>query len=55
MGALTSKVKGKIKETAGKITGNKRLEREGKLDEAKGVVQGAVDDVKHAVKRAVKK
>ena len=55
MGELISKVKGKIKETAGKITGNKRLEREGKLDEAKGAVKGAVEDAKHAVKRAVKK
>lgn len=55
MGELTSKVKGKIKETAGKVTRNKRLEREGKLEEAKGVVQGAVADVKRAVKRALKK
>ncbi len=55
MGELISKVKGKIKKTAGKITGNKRLEREGKLDEAKGAAKGAVEDVKHAVKRTVKK
>ncbi len=55
MGELISKAKGKIKQTAGKITGNKRLEREGTLDEAKGAVKGVTEDVKHAVKRAVKK
>ena len=55
MGEITDKVKGKIKRAAGVLTGDKKLEREGKVDEAKGKVKGAVEDVKHAVKKAVKK
>jgi uncharacterized protein YjbJ (UPF0337 family) len=48
------KVKGKIKQAAGGLSGDKKLEREGKMDEAKGKVKGAVEDVKHTVKNAVK-
>jgi uncharacterized protein YjbJ (UPF0337 family) len=55
MGELIDKVKGKIKQTAGALTGDKKLEREGQADEAKGAVKGAVEEVKHAVKEAVKK
>ena len=55
MGEIISKVKGEIKQAAGKATGNKRLEGEGKIDSAKGKVKGAVEDVKHAVKQATKK
>ena len=55
MGELIDKVKGKIKHAAGAITGDKKLETEGKVDEAKGAVKGAVEDVKHAIKDAVKK
>lgn len=55
MGAIISKVKGKIKQAAGKITGNKRLERRGKVDEVRGKVKGVAEDVKRAVKRAAKK
>jgi|CZKU01.1.fsa_nt_gi uncharacterized protein YjbJ (UPF0337 family) len=55
MGEIIDKVKGKIKEVAGKTTGNKRLEREGKVDEVKGRVKGAVEEVKHGVRDAVKK
>ena len=54
MGELIDKVKGKIKPAAGTVTGDKNLEREGKIDEAKGKVKGAVEEVKHAVKDAVK-
>ena len=55
MGEIIDKVKGKIKQTAGKLSGDKKLEREGKVDEVKGAVKGAVEDVKHAVKDAVNK
>jgi uncharacterized protein YjbJ (UPF0337 family) len=55
MGEIIDKVKGKIKQAAGAASGDKKLEREGKLDEAKGNVKGAVEEVKHAVKEAVKK
>lgn len=43
--------KGKIKETVGDATGNKDLEREGKVDQASGKVKGAVDKVKDAIKK----
>ena len=54
MGEIVSRVKGKVKQAAGKMTGDKKLERQGRVDEAKGKVKGAVEDAKHAVKRAVK-
>ncbi len=55
MGELTDKAKGKLKQAAGALTGDDKLKREGEVDEAKGKVKGAVEDVKHAVKEAVKK
>jgi uncharacterized protein YjbJ (UPF0337 family) len=55
MGEIIDKVKGKIKQAAGAASGDKKLEREGKVDEAKGKVKGAVEEVKQAVKDAVKK
>ncbi len=55
MGEIIDKVKGKIKQAAGSVSGDKKLEREGKVDQAKGKVKGAVEDVKHAVKDASKR
>jgi uncharacterized protein YjbJ (UPF0337 family) len=55
MGELIDKAKGKIKEAAGSLVGDKALENEGKVDTAKGNVKGAVEEIKHAVKEAVKK
>jgi uncharacterized protein YjbJ (UPF0337 family) len=55
MGELIDKTKGKIKQAVGAASGDKKLVREGKLDEAKGNVKGAVEEAKHAVKEAVKK
>jgi uncharacterized protein YjbJ (UPF0337 family) len=55
MGEIMDKVKGKAKQAAGAAMGDKKLERQGKVDEAKGNVKGAVEEVKHAVKQAVKK
>jgi uncharacterized protein YjbJ (UPF0337 family) len=51
MGATIDKTKGKIKQTAGSLAGDKKLAQEGKVDSAKGKVKGAVDHVKHAVKK----
>jgi len=51
MGEIIDKTKGKIKKAAGALTGDKKLEREGKVDEAKGKAKGAFEDVKHAIKR----
>jgi uncharacterized protein YjbJ (UPF0337 family) len=48
------KAKGTIKETAGKVTGDKELESEGKLDKAKGDVHNAAGNVKDAVRNLTK-
>ena len=42
------KEKGSIKETAGKLTDDKELQSEGKLDKAKGDIHNAVGNVKDA-------
>jgi uncharacterized protein YjbJ (UPF0337 family) len=44
------KVSGATKEAAGKLTGDKKLEAEGKIDKAKGAVRDFVGDVKDDVK-----
>ncbi len=46
------KIKGNIKESAGKVTGDKRLETEGKTDQVKGDVKKATDNVSEAAKGA---
>ncbi len=47
-------LKGTIKETVGKLTGNERLEAEGKVDKAAGEMQSTVGKGKDAVKDALK-
>jgi uncharacterized protein YjbJ (UPF0337 family) len=46
------KAKGAIKDTAGKVTGDKEMQREGKLDKAKGSAHNAAGDVKDAVRKS---
>jgi len=46
------KAKGTIKDVAGKITDDKKLQAEGKIDKAKGAAHNAVGDVKDAVRKA---
>jgi uncharacterized protein YjbJ (UPF0337 family) len=46
------KAKGAIKETAGKVTGDKKLQREGKLDKAKGSAHNVAGDVKESIKHS---
>ncbi len=48
------KVKGGIKDAAGKVTGDKKLESGGKLDKAKGSAHNLAGDLKDAVKDANK-
>jgi uncharacterized protein YjbJ (UPF0337 family) len=43
------KAKGKTKEALGNLTGNDGLKREGKADQAKGTVKGAVNKVANKV------
>lgn len=49
MSGTTDKVKGTIKETVGKATGDRRTEAEGKLDKAKGEIKDAAHDIKEHV------
>ena len=44
------KIKGIAKETAGKATGNERLQAEGKADQVKGDAKQAVEKAKDALK-----
>jgi uncharacterized protein YjbJ (UPF0337 family) len=46
------KVKGAVKDTVGKATGDKKMEAEGKMDKAKGAAHNLVGDVKDAVRDA---
>ena len=48
------KAKGTIKETAGKVSGDKELESEGKVDKAKGVIHNAAGNVKDAARNLKK-
>jgi uncharacterized protein YjbJ (UPF0337 family) len=52
MAGTTDKIKGAVKEGAGKLTGDKRTEAEGETDQAKGDVKNAARDVKDAAKGA---
>jgi uncharacterized protein YjbJ (UPF0337 family) len=47
--------KGRIKEAAGDLTGDKDLQREGKVDQATGTVKDAVGDVADKAKDVVGK
>lgn len=46
--------RGAIKEAVGKVTGDPKLEVDGKLDKAEGTVQRKVGDVKQAARDALK-
>jgi uncharacterized protein YjbJ (UPF0337 family) len=42
--------KGKVKEVAGKITGDSKTEAEGKTDQAKGKIQNTVGGIKDSLR-----
>lgn len=46
-------VTGKVKEMAGKVVGDGKLEAEGKLDQVEGRVQNSVGGAKDAVREAL--
>ena len=48
------KVKGAVKDTAGKLTGDKKLQAEGKIDKAKGAAHNVAGDVKVAARDAAR-
>jgi uncharacterized protein YjbJ (UPF0337 family) len=43
-----------VKDAAGALTGDAKLQADGKLDKAKGAVHSAIGDAKDALKRADK-
>ncbi len=47
----TDDAKGRIKEATGKVTGDKDLENEGKLDIASGKAKEGVDKVREALRK----
>jgi len=49
---VADKAKGAVKDTAGKVTGDKELQNEGKMDKAKGDLHKGVGDVKDAFRKA---
>ncbi len=42
---------GKAKEAAGTVTGDSKLQSEGKMDQVKGKIQNAVGGIKDALKK----
>ncbi|MCX8255650.1 hypothetical protein RHAL1_01184 [Beijerinckiaceae bacterium RH AL1] len=46
------KVEGAVKDAAGKLTGNEKLQAEGKADKAAGAARESVGDVKDAGRKA---
>ncbi len=52
---LANQVKGAVKETTGKVTGNERLEAEGVADKTGGKVQEGVGKGKDAVRDVLKR
>ncbi len=46
------KAKGAIKDTAGKMTGDKGMQAEGKMDKAKGDIHNTLGDAKDAARRS---
>ena len=55
IGGALEQAKGAIKETAGKVTGDTKLEAEGQADKVAGKVQNSVGGAKDAVRDAADK
>ncbi len=52
-GGKTEELKGRVKEAAGVLTGDAKLEREGRLDQTVGKIRQATDKVIDKAKKAV--
>jgi uncharacterized protein YjbJ (UPF0337 family) len=50
MSGSTDKAKGRVKEALGALTGDRKLKREGKIDQAAGNVKEAADKAVERVK-----
>jgi uncharacterized protein YjbJ (UPF0337 family) len=51
----TDTTKGRVKEAAGDLTGDKDLQREGKVDQASGSIKDKVGDTADTVKDALRR
>jgi uncharacterized protein YjbJ (UPF0337 family) len=51
----TNQLKGSIKQTAGNLTGDQKLQNEGMLDKAKGKIESAVGSVKDTFRDTLSK
>jgi uncharacterized protein YjbJ (UPF0337 family) len=49
---MADKAKGSVKDAAGKMMGDKKLQAEGKVDKAKGAAHNVAGDVKDSAKHA---
>jgi len=52
---MAKQAKGAVKDAAGKITGDRKLQAEGKADKLEGKAQNAIGGAKDAVRDAVRK
>lgn len=52
---MGDQAKGAVKDAAGKVTGDTKLQAEGKMDKAKGEVESAVGGAKDTMRDAVNK
>ena len=48
------KVKGAVKDAAGKVTGDEKMQGEGKMDKAKGAAHNAAGDAKDTARDATR-
>jgi uncharacterized protein YjbJ (UPF0337 family) len=55
VGGGAKQVKGSVKESVGKVTGNRQAEAEGPAEKTAGTVQGKVGKAKHAVRDTFRK
>lgn len=49
----SDEVKGRVKEAAGVLTGDKKMEREGKVDQSAGKLKQAVGKVKQKAEKVI--
>ncbi|PWC53227.1 CsbD family protein [Azospirillum sp. TSO22-1] len=45
-----TKMKGDLKEAAGRVTGDQKLQQEGAMDKVKGKIQNAIGGIKDALR-----
>jgi len=54
-GGKTDEVKGRVKEAAGALTGDKKLKREGRADQAAGKVKQGAEKIVDKAKKGAEK